>query len=64
MSKLRIVANILNGLLLIVLLAAIAGFISFLNFWHVSLPELAGAFLSIAAGAILRQPHGGSLVIN
>jgi hypothetical protein len=33
MSKLRIVANILNGLLLIVLLAAIAGFISFLNFY-------------------------------
>lgn len=33
MSKLLIVANVLNGLLLIVLIAAIAGFISFLNIY-------------------------------
>jgi hypothetical protein len=44
MSKLLIVANILNGLLLIVLVASIAGFISFLNIY--------GFFLACVTAAI------------
>lgn len=44
MSKLLIVANVLNGLLLIVLVASIAGFISFLNIY--------GFFLACVTAAI------------
>jgi hypothetical protein len=44
MPKLLIVANILNGLLLIVLVASIAGFISFLNIY--------GFFLACVTAAI------------
>ena len=44
MSKLLIVANVLNGLLLIVLVASIAGFISFLNIY--------GLFLACVTAAI------------
>ena len=44
MSKLMIVANVLNGLLLIVLVAAVAGFISFLNIY--------GLFLACVTTAI------------
>ena len=44
MSKLLIVANVLNGLLLIVLVVSIAGFISFLNIY--------GLFLACATAAI------------
>jgi hypothetical protein len=44
MSKLLIVANILNGALLIVLVAAVAGFISFLNIY--------GLFLTCVTTAI------------
>ena len=44
MSKLLIVANVLNGLLLIVLVVSIAGFISFLNIY--------GLFLACVTAAI------------
>ena len=44
MSKLLIVANVLNGLLLIVLVVSIAGFISFLNIY--------GFFLACVTAAI------------
>lgn len=44
MSKLLIVANVLNGLLLIILVAAVAGFISFLNMY--------GLFLACVTAAI------------
>jgi len=44
MSKLMIVANVLNGVLLIVLVASIAGFISFLNIY--------GLFLACVTAAI------------
>lgn len=40
MSKLLIVANVLNGLLLIVLVASIAGFISFLNIYGLFLASV------------------------
>lgn len=44
MSKLLIVANVLNSFLLIVLVASVAGFISFLNIY--------GLFLAVVTAAI------------
>lgn len=45
MSKLMIVANVLNGLLLIVLVAAVGGFISFFNVY--------GFFLAVVTAVII-----------
>lgn len=45
MSKLMIVANVLNGLLLIVLVVAVGGFISFLNVY--------GLFLAMVTAVII-----------
>lgn len=55
MSKLLIVANILNGLLLIVLVASIAGFISFLNIYGLFLACVTAA---IAWGVFKQQRWG------
>lgn len=55
MSKLMIVANVLNGLLLIVLVASIAGFISFLNIYGLFLACVTAA---IAWGVFKQQRWG------
>ena len=55
MSKLLIVANILNGALLIVLVAAVAGFISFLNIYGLF---LACVTTAIAWGVFKHQRWG------
>ncbi|MGV8835642.1 hypothetical protein [Cellvibrio sp.] len=55
MSKLLIVANVLNGLLLIILVASIAGFISFLNIYGLFLACVTAA---IAWGVFKQQRWG------
>ncbi|MCE3253984.1 MAG: hypothetical protein K0Q67_3004 [Cellvibrio sp.] len=55
MSKLLIVANILNGLTLIILVAAVAGFISFLNIYGLF---LACVTVIIAWGVLKHQRWG------
>ena len=55
MSKVLIVANVLNGLLLIVLVAAVAGFISFLNIYGLF---LACVTTAIAWGVFKHQRWG------
>ncbi|WP_062064729.1 hypothetical protein [Cellvibrio sp. OA-2007] len=55
MSKLLIVSNVLNGLLLIVLVASAAGFISFLNIYGVFLASVTAA---IAWGVFKQQRWG------
>ncbi len=55
MSKLLIVSNVLNGLLLIVLVASVAGFISFLNIYGVFLASVTAA---IAWGVFKQQRWG------
>ena len=55
MSKLLIVANVLNGLLLIILVASIAGFISFLNIYGLFLASVTAA---ITWGVFKQQRWG------
>ena len=55
MSKLLIVSNVLNGFLLIVLVAAVAGFISFLNIYGVFLASVTG----LIAWGVFRQWRWG-----
>lgn len=55
MSKLLIVANVLNGLLLIVLVAAVAGFISFLNIYGLFL----ACVTALIAGGVFKQQRWG-----
>lgn len=55
MSKLLIVANILNSLLLIILVASVVGFISFFNIYGLF---LAGVTVTIAWGVFRHQRWG------
>jgi hypothetical protein len=55
MSKLLIVANVLNGLLLIVLVSAIAGFISFLNIYGLFL----ACITAVIAWGVFKQRRWG-----
>ena len=55
MSKLLIVSNVLNGFLLIVLVAAVAGFISFLNIYGLFL----ACVTSVIAWGVFKQQRWG-----
>lgn len=55
MSKILIVSNVLNGFLLIVLVAAVAGFISFLNIYGVFL----ACVTSLIAWGVFKQRRWG-----
>lgn len=55
MSKLLIVANVLNGLLLIILVASIAGFISFLNIYGLFL----ACVTAVIAWGVFKQQRWG-----
>jgi hypothetical protein len=55
MSKLLIVSNVLNGLLLIVLVASVAGFISFLNIYGLFLASVT----AVIAWGVFKQRRWG-----
>ncbi|MDR7088444.1 hypothetical protein [Cellvibrio fibrivorans] len=55
MSKLLIVANVLNGLLFIILVASIAGFISFLNIYGLFL----ACVTAVIAWGVFKQQRWG-----
>ena len=55
MSKLMIVANVLNGFLIIVLIASVAGFISFLNIYGLFL----ACVTAVIAWSVYKQQRWG-----